>query len=228
MSLDRQTLGVLDLGICEYQETWDVQKIIHQKVSEGKLGATVVLVEHPDVLTLGKHSTLENITVPLEALAEKNISVVRIDRGGEVTAHMPGQLVVYPIVHLANLGFGAKNYINLLEKTIINTLKVYGLDSELHPEHPGVWCKNNKIAAVGVRIKNRVTMHGFSLNVKNSFEVFNKIIPCGIKNYGVTSMELECQRQIDMEHLKNELLNHLTRHLGLSNFKLGMLGNLVK
>ncbi|MDD1421532.1 lipoyl(octanoyl) transferase LipB [Dolichospermum sp. ST_sed1] len=183
---DLKFLNVLELGVMEYRQALSIQEKIHSKIVESdELDNVIICVEHPNVLTMGKHGDSKNI------LDANNIDIVQIDRGGDVTAHIPGQLVVYPIINTAKFDIGPKNLICNLEKAIIQTLKKLGLQGECKPEYPGVWIKNRKIAAVGVRIKRRTSMHGLSMNICNQFDVFDKIIPCGIKEFGVTSIQEE-------------------------------------
>ena len=130
-----------------------------------------------------------------------------------MTAHMPGQLVAYPIINLSNQNIGVRKYICSVEETIIKTLAHFGLVSARHSEHPGVWVDTNKIAAVGVRVQKRTTLHGLSLNIHNSFDLFEKIIPCGIKEFGVTSMKkLGCDQS--MENVKTVLSDSFQKIMG--------------
>lgn len=211
----------------DYNEAWNIQKQIHEKVAKQAIGPVAILVEHPPVLTLGKHADKSNIFVPMELLELEGVQIVQIDRGGEVTAHVPGQLVVYPIVHLPSLALGPRSYICSIESSIIDTLAEFGIQSSRHPQHPGVWVKDEKIAAVGVRIKNRTTMHGLSLNINNKFDLFSKILPCGIKGLGVTSMELQLKKDISTDEIKISICKSLTKCLDIGDYQIGELSSLI-
>ena len=222
--LDR--LHILDLGLCEYQKAWDIQKSIHEKVSQGLLEDVLIFVEHPPVLTLGKHGTESNLKFSREWLKKHGIPVVRIDRGGEVTAHMPGQLVAYPIVNLSEKKLGVRKYICSVEESIIMTLNHFQLSAARHPDYPGVWVNNQKIAAVGVRVTKRTTLHGLSLNIHNHFDLFEKIIPCGIKDFGVTSMQkLGCDQAMD--NVKTIISDSFVKVMGYQDQSINSLQGLI-
>lgn len=219
MNLNQSKLTIIDLGLKDYNEAWDIQKSIHEKVSNLNYGPVALLVEHPSVLTLGKHANRSFIYASEAELAQKKIKIVEIDRGGEVTAHVPGQLVVYPILHLPSYKFGAKDFINALEASIIDLLKFYGVEAARHNEHPGVWVGSNKIAAVGVRVKNRTTLHGFSININNEFDLFQQILPCGIRGHGVTSLEKELKKLVDFSGVKKMIEKTLTNCLHIGEYQ---------
>ena len=181
-----------NLGLLDFDAALAVQHETHARVVAGLQDSEVLFVEHPPVLTLGRHADPKFLKVPEEFFAARGIAVVPIDRGGEVTAHEPGQLVMYPIVRLADFGLLPKRYVELLERAVINTLANFGIVATIHPEHPGVWVGREKICAVGIRIKDRVSLHGIALNVANDLKLFDMIVPCGIapgrEKLGVTSM----------------------------------------
>jgi lipoate-protein ligase B len=208
-------IKLLDLGTISYGEGYETQELYHKKVLEGELPGCIISLEHRSVLTLGKHADPDMILIDAEAMEAQGIDCVRTDRGGEVTAHMPGQLVVYPILPLVKLQIQPRVYVNALMRAVIETLKLYGIESRCDAEHPGVWVGPNKICAVGVRIRERVSMHGIALNVNNSLELFERIIPCGIRDRGVTSMAQELKRVIDMKVLRAELIARIGSQLGL-------------
>ena len=176
--------NILDLGKSDYIEAWELQKKLQSQRILGEIDDQLLLVEHFPVYTLGKNAPAEHL------LNNKpdDISIVQSDRGGNVTFHGPGQLVGYPILDLNNYKKSITWYMRELEKLIINTLKDYDIKAERKKGLTGVWVKDKKIAALGVRISRWVTMHGFSLNINPDLKYYQGIIPCGISQYGVTSM----------------------------------------
>ena len=204
-----------DLGLKDYKECWDYQEIIHQQVVNDKLTSKkssdinrFLLVEHPHVYTLGKSGDEHNLLINGDFLRKIDAVYYKINRGGDITYHGPGQLVGYPIIDLENYKIGVKDFIFKMEQAIIQTIAEYGLDGSLKEEATGVWldatipAKSRKICAIGVRISRYVSMHGFALNVNTDMRYFNYINPCGFITYGVTSIEKELGRKIDIQELK--------------------------
>lgn len=190
-----KTLTLWTPGLVEYGKAWDAQKQIHALRREGKIGDTLILLEHPHVYTIGRHGDRSNILFDEEMLREKGISVYHIDRGGDVTYHGPGQLVGYPIFHYKNLGFSTRRFVHSIEEVVIITLARFGLTAKRDPLYPGVWVGLNKICAIGLRVIDGVSMHGFALNLRTDPAYFGGIIACGIQNRGVTSLEKEIEKQ---------------------------------
>ena len=176
--------NILDLGKSDYREAWELQKKLQSQRISGEIDDLLLLVEHFPVYTLGKNAPKEHL---LNNKSD-NISIVQSDRGGNVTFHGPGQLVAYPILDLNNYKKSITWYMRELEKLIINTLNDYNIKAERKKGLTGVWVNDKKIAALGVRISKWVTMHGFSLNINPDLKYYQGIIPCGISQYGVTSM----------------------------------------
>lgn len=212
--MNAKPASVVDLGLVGYKDALAIQLTHHQNVVDGG-EAVFLLVEHPPVLTLGKHADPQNILFDEATIKASGVQVCLTDRGGEVTAHVPGQLVVYPIIPVSRMAIAPKRYVHLLEEAVIECLKSYDLVADRHPEHPGVWVGANKICALGIRIKSRVSMHGLALNVNNDFQLFDKIIPCGIRTRGVTSMQRELKQNIAMNSVKEELVRALHRQFEL-------------
>ena len=207
----------VDWGLIAYAEAYEKQKIlfeaaIEQKTAHEPVQNTVIFCEHPHVITLGKHGLDTNLLFPEEILKEKQVELFRTDRGGDITYHGPGQLVGYPILDLESLHIGLKEYIYRMEEAIIRLLAEYNIKGEHLAGATGVWIdtdhpgKTRKICAIGVKSSRYVTMHGFALNVSTDLNYFNLINPCGFKDKGVTSMEKELNRKIDMEEVKSRLL----------------------
>ena len=194
---------VRDLGLCAYDEVWNLQKEIQAQRIAGESEDTLLLVEHEPVYTLGKNADKNHL---LQHYPD-NIQIFQIERGGDITFHGPGQLVGYPILDLHNYKKSVSWYMRSLEQVIINTLQKYGIKGEQKEDLTGVWIKDKKIAAFGVRISRWVTMHGFALNVNTDMQYYEGIIPCGILEYGVTSMEKLLNHEVNMKDVKNTLIS---------------------
>ena len=218
--------GILfqDLGTMEYKECWDYQEklfhsIIQQKISNRELPEELqvqtknylLFVEHPHVYTLGKSGDEKNLLLNQQQLQNKQATYHKINRGGDITYHGPGQLVAYPILDLDNFFTDIHKYLRLLEETIILTLKEYGIESGRSSGETGVWLdadnplKARKICAMGVRCSRWVTMHGWGFNVNSDLDYFNNIIPCGISDKAVTSLNKELGHEVDMKEIKEKL-----------------------
>ena len=192
-----------------YNSAWDIQKNYHQKVLTGKEQDTLILVEHEPVYTLGKNANDNHL---LQSASEE-IEVYRIERGGDITFHGPGQIVVYPILDLNRYVKSVSWYMRTLEKIIIDTLSDFKIKAELKDGLTGVWVGNEKIGAQGVRISRWVTMHGLALNVNTDLKYFDGIIPCGIFDYGVTSMEKLTGSKQDINKVKNTIIKYFNNIL---------------
>lgn len=214
-----------DLGLKDYKETWDYQealfaKTVALKVQNKKEHTSLptpnhfLFVEHPHVFTLGKSGNLDHLLVSEETLKEKEASFYKINRGGDITYHGPGQIVGYPILDLENFFTDIHKYLRLLEETVILTLAEYGISATRSPGETGVWLDvgtpfARKICAMGVRASRWVTMHGFALNVNTDLGYFDLMIPCGIKDKAVTSMAAELNGiGQNTAEVKSKLLRH--------------------
>ena len=192
-----------------YNSAWDIQKNYHKKVLTGKEQDTLILVEHEPVYTLGKNANDNHL---LQSASEE-IKVYRIERGGDITFHGPGQIVVYPILDLNRYIKSVSWYMRTLEKIIIDTLSDFKIKAELKDGLTGVWVGDEKIGAQGVRISRWVTMHGLALNVNTDLRYFDGIIPCGIFDYGVTSMEKLTGSKQDINKVKNTIIKYFNNIL---------------
>ena len=218
-------LIIKELGLKDYKETWDYQEDLFAKTValkvQNKKQATYLptpnhflFVEHHHVFTLGKSGNLDHLLVSEAALREKEASFYKINRGGDITYHGPGQIVGYPILDLENFFTDIHKYLRLLEETVILTLAEYGITATRSPGETGVWLDvgtpfARKICAMGVRASRWVTMHGFALNVNTDLGYFDLMIPCGIKGKAVTSMTAELNGvPQDMAAVKTRLLKH--------------------
>jgi len=214
-----------DLGTIDYKKCWDFQESLFLEIlnmksinrKEGKKNPTnnyLLFCEHPHVYTLGKSGDKKNLLVNEEYLKKKGAGFYKINRGGDITYHGPGQIVGYPIFDLENFFTDIHKYLRFLEEAIILTLKEYGLNGERSKGETGVWLdpsnnKARKICAFGVKSSRWVTMHGFALNVNSNLSYFDDIIPCGIKNKSVTSLNKELGKDINIEEVKKKLKTHL-------------------
>ncbi len=201
-----------DLGLIDYQEAWDLQKEIHQLRSENNIDDVLFLLEHPHTYTLGKTAHRENLVGDDNYLKKHNISVYDIDRGGDITYHGPGQLVGYPIIDLTEWQRDTHKYLRALEEVIINVCKDFGLDATRVEHLTGVWIEDRKIAAIGIKVSKWITMHGFAFNINTNLELFNGIIPCGITDKAVTSLNKELDlTYIPLSDVKEKLLYHFNK-----------------
>lgn len=224
MGLQNKTILFEDLGTMDYKDCWDYQeKIFNQTVKQKTNNRNLpdeeqiptknylLFVEHPHVFTLGKSGEEKNLLINETEIKNKNAAYYKINRGGDITYHGPGQLVAYPILDLDNFFTDIHQYLRLLEETIILTLKEYGIESGRTKGETGVWLdadepiKARKICAMGVRCSRWVTMHGWGFNVNANLDYFNYIIPCGIENKSVTSLNKELGRQVNMKEIKEKL-----------------------
>ena len=214
-----------NLGVKDYKETWEyqtdlLQEIVAVKISNRKNNASVktknhfLFVEHPHVYTLGKSGDLENLLLNEKQLKDKGATFYKINRGGDITYHGPGQIVGYPNLDLENFFSDIHKYLRFLEEMIIRTLAEYGLKGERSKGETGVWFDvgtpfARKICAFGVRASRWVTMHGFALNVNTNLGYFDHMIPCGIKGKAVTSLNVELGKsEVSIEEVKEKLLFH--------------------
>ena len=195
-------IDIQDLGKLLYKKTWNYQKELLKKRSNNEINDTLILVEHEPVFTLGKNADENHI---LQNCPD-NIKTYHIERGGDVTYHGPGQLVAYPILDLRNYKKSISWYMRSLEQVIIDTLFDYNITANRKKGLTGVWCNNEKIAALGVRVSRWITMHGFSLNIDPNLNHYKNIIPCGIFEHGVTSMSGVLNKTVDYEHVKKTII----------------------
>lgn len=206
--------NIIDLGISEFKDTWNLQKELQEKRILGEIEDQLILVEHPAVYTLGKNASKEHILKRKEG-----VSVIQTDRGGNITFHGPGQLVGYPILDLNFYKRSITWYMRELEQLMIDVLKEYGIEGSTKKGLTGTWVKDHKIAALGVRISRWVTMHGFSLNISPDLSYYQDIIPCGIQEYGVTSMAMIMGEEVpSMDEVKIKMVDYFkNRFVGFKN-----------
>lgn len=219
-------IQLLDLGNKDYKETWEYQEelfkeIVDIKIQNRNTTSSIptpnffLYVTHPHVYTLGKSGDVSNLLLSEKQLIDKGATFYKINRGGDITYHGPGQIVGYPILDLENFFTDIHKYLRFLEEAIILTLAEYGLKTERSPGETGVWFDvgtpfARKICAMGVRASRWVTMHGFALNLNVDLGYFDNIIPCGIRGKAVTSMHVELGREVNEEEVKQKILKHFS------------------
>mgnify|MGYP001469570592 FL=1 len=221
----------IDLGVMDFKEAWDYQEDLFEQIvnikrknrknnTKLKTPNYFLFVEHPHVYTLGKSGNISNLLIDKNQLKNKNASFYKINRGGDITYHGPGQVVVYPILDLENFFTDIHKYLRLLEETVILTLNNYGIKGGRNSGKTGVWIDVNspfpkKICAMGVRASRWVTMHGFALNVNVDLDYFNNIIPCGLTDNSITSIVNEIQgEKVKTDILKNQLKESFSNCFG--------------
>lgn len=242
--MQKQEVVFQDLGLMEYQAAWDLQeKLLQENVkkksifynqvsgigsnpaSTGSVQQTqhhLLFVEHPPVYTLGKSGNKENVLLRDEELKEKNIQFYNTNRGGDITFHGNDQIVGYPILDLEKFYTDIGKYLRNLEEVIIQTMAEYGIKGERSSGETGVWIdpgtpgRERKICAIGVRCSRWVTMHGFAFNINTDLSYFSYIIPCGINNKQVTSLEKELGKKVDMQEVKKKVRNNFEKIFGVS------------
>lgn len=213
-----KNIELLDLGCRGYREVWQMQEQLSEEIKAAKQKGQkghhyLLLVEHLPVYTLGKSGNEANMLMNTVQLHARHAEFIKVDRGGDITFHGPGQLVVYPIFDLEGFGLGVKEYVHRLEEVVIRTIVRYGLEGERLEGATGVWieastARARKICAIGVKCSRYVTMHGFALNVNTDLDYFNYIHPCGFIDKGVTSLEKELGRTVDLEDVKQTVCHH--------------------
>jgi len=212
-----------DWGLIDYKDAWEKQeKIFDKKVSEkinngkNQIEQDFIICEHPHVYTLGKNGEKNNLLIDEEFLKKINATYYKTNRGGDITYHGFGQIVGYPILDIEELGLSLKNYIWTIEEMVILTMKEYNISCERLEGATGVWIDTNspkvrKICAIGVKASRYITMHGFALNVNTDLNYFNYINPCGFVDKGVTSMEKELGKKIEVEEVKKKLYKNFLK-----------------
>ena len=228
-------ITLLDTGLIDYAEAWEYQKQLFDKILEAKTkGETtenyLIFCEHPHVYTLGKSGDRDNLLVDEQWLEAHGVSFYKTDRGGDITYHGPGQLVGYPVFDLDNFDLSVKEFIFDIEAILIRVIKRYGLQGARLERATGVWIdagrkgKERKIAAIGMRIHNKVSMHGFALNVNTNLDYFNYIHPCGFQDKGATSLQKELGSEVNMDEVKEAVITEFETVLEARVVKAGTAG----
>ena len=198
-------LDIIDLGTKPYGQILDMQMDLCLRRQQDAIDNTVLIVEHPAVITLGAHKSENKLLADENCLRDKGIEVVRVGRGGGTTAHNPGQLVFYPIIKLKSLKLDVNAYIRSLEQVGIELLQWLGVESGRRKGFPGLWIGEKKIASIGVQLKKWVSFHGLAININNDLNIFKHIVPCGLDDVVITSVQKETQKAADMNAVKKKL-----------------------
>jgi lipoyl(octanoyl) transferase len=210
-----QRCQVLRLGVIDYQEAWQLQRRLADALRRGDSPPTLVLLQHPPTYTLGAQGKNENVLVDEAGLTRIGASLYRVDRGGDVTFHGPGQLVGYPILDLRRWGHGPVSYVRAVEAILIEALAGLGIAARRVQGRVGVWVGDDKIAAIGLRVSRGVTTHGFALNVSTDLSYFQHIVPCGLVGVRVTSVERILGRAVPLSEVADRVVECFGRRFAL-------------
>lgn len=217
----RPQCDIYDLGVVEYGQAFDLQKLAVRRMVMGELKNTVLLLEHPPVYTIGRAGGAEHVLIGQQEREDLGISLFDVDRGGDVTYHGPGQLVGYPILHLQDWNNDVREYLRLLEEVIIHLLAGYGISAGRKEGMTGAWVGQEKICAIGVKAnrdtanKGFITSHGFAFNIEPDLSHFGYIVPCGITDYGVASLQKVLGRSVEMGEIKRRWIESFAEVFGL-------------
>ena len=213
---DQQCLCV-DLPRLEYRKALDLQRdLVRARYNNGIESDIVLILEHPPVFSLGRKGALKNLKVPKAFLEKMKIPVIRVERGGDITFHGPGQLVVYPIIDLNKAGLKVIEYVEGLENIMIRVASDWGINAERKSVNRGIWISNNKLGSVGISVRRAVCFHGFALNVNIEMEPFEWMNPCGLKDCGVTSMIRELSQKISINQVRKAVKSHIEAVFGVT------------
>jgi lipoate-protein ligase B len=220
----------IDLGRTKYINTWSLQKKLVELRFAEKLPDLLLFTEHEPVITKGRATNKENLLVTNEELRKQHVDLFEVERGGDITYHGPGQAVVYPIVDLNNWGRDLHSYIRGLENITIDALKEVGIEGSTKKGLTGVWVANTKLAAIGIAVSRWIAYHGLALNVNTDLEYFKLIIPCGINQFSVGSVESLLHKKIEITHINNLLADHFATafHYDIETVKLNDLLEAVR
>jgi lipoate-protein ligase B len=205
---------IIDLGLVDYRKAWDLQHHLWAKRTEGSLPDLLLLLEHPHVITLGRRGNRSHLIVSPEALEAMKIPVIHVERGGDITYHGPGQIVVYPILDLKDYGYRLIRYVDQLEEVVLRVLKDFGIEGRRDPSNRGVWVDEDKIASVGVAIKRGVSFHGVALNYETDLKYFDLIHPCGLEGKKMTMMAKILGARISRDRLCERICFHFREIFG--------------
>jgi lipoate-protein ligase B len=205
-------ISIIDCARSDYRQILKLQHELREKRYSGEIRNTVLIVEHPPVITLGARQSANKLLINRDDLVKKHIDVVDIRRGGGTTAHNPGQLVFYPILNLQEPGLGISEYIRKLETIGAELLRQSGVYTQRKKGFPGLWVGEKKIASIGVRVSKFITYHGMAINVNNDLSIFDYLIPCGLDGVEMTSMQKHTGKHYSMKLIKERLSQLLIKH----------------
>ena len=199
---------IIDLGLVDYQKAWDLQHQLWSRRVEDELPDVLLLLEHPNVITLGRRGNRSHLIASSGVLEAMKIPIFHVERGGDITYHGPGQMVVYPILHLKEYGYRVVRYVDQLEEVVLRVLRDFGIEGRRDPSNRGVWVDEDKIASVGVAIRRRVSLHGIALNYETDLKYFDLINACGLEGKKVTSMAEILGTGISRARLLERVISH--------------------
>jgi len=206
----------IELPAIEYREAWNLQSNLVAARKDKIIDTDIILLlEHPPVFTLGRRGGLKNLTVSPDFLEKAGIPVIHVERGGNITFHGPGQLVVYPIIDLRLVRMRVIDYVQSLEEVMIRAAADWGIKAERNPINRGVWVDNNKLGSIGIAIRRGICFHGIAFNVNLSLKPFGWINPCGLQDIGITSMEKELSRKVSMNQVRETVKSHIEAVFGV-------------
>lgn len=215
--LGSKTCLCLDMPLKEYRAALDLQRsLVLARQTNAIENDVVLILEHPPVFTLGRRAGIENLKASRAFLERKKIPVIPVERGGDITFHGPGQLVVYPIIDLTKAGLNILDYVTSLEEIMLRTASDWNIPAKRNSINRGIWVSNKKLGSVGISVQRGVTFHGFALNVNLSLKPFKWIHPCGLTDIGVTSMERELSQKISMNPVRKAVMHHLATLFGFN------------
>ena len=206
-------MRLLDLGRRSYEQTWRLQQQLHGDVAAGHQADTWIVVEHDPVITIGRQGKTDSLLVSSELLAARGIELHRVERGGDVTYHGPGQVVVYPITKMPRFR-EVVPFVRALEEAVLSVCTSYGISGERWSKHAGVWVGNNCICAIGLAVRKMTSMHGIALNASTELDYDRLINPCGLVDRGITSLSRETDRLVSYDEAKTVLLREIERVFG--------------
>ncbi|MBM4306827.1 MAG: lipoyl(octanoyl) transferase LipB [Deltaproteobacteria bacterium] len=202
---------ILNLGLIDYQRALDLQHHLWSRRVEGELPDLLLILEHPHVITLGRRGERSSLLISPDVLEAMKIPIFHTERGGDVTYHGPGQMIVYPILNLKEYGYRLISYVNELEEVILSILSDFGIEGKRDSSNRGVWAEGDKIASIGVAIKRWVSLHGLALNYATDLKYFDLINPCGLKKVKVTSIEKILGKKVSRDQLTDRICFHLKK-----------------
>ena len=215
-NLQPETWLCVELPIIDYQKARDLQSYLISARKDKIIDSDIILIlEHPPVFTLGRRGGLENLCVSESFLEKSNIPLIHVERGGDITFHGPGQIVVYPIINLEKARLAVTDYVSNLEEVMIQTAKDSGVQAQRNGLNRGIWVGKKKLGSIGIAVRRGISFHGMALNVNLSLEPFNWINPCGLQNIKMTSIQQELPHHISMQHVKQSLKKHFESIFGI-------------
>jgi lipoate-protein ligase B len=217
--MDNQKVPVLDAGVMEYNEAFDIQSKLASKIIEKDYKGIILLLEHHPVITIGSNRSRDNLISTERRLKESGIQLVSSNRGGDITLHAPGQIICYPVLNIKYFEKDLTAFVHNLEQVILDTLDAYGIKGKRVEKHRGVFIGNSKIASIGLRVRKWVSIHGFSLNVNIDLSYFQHIIACGLKDFPQVSMSSLLDRYIAIDDVKEQIIISLESVFGIKTVK---------